>query len=106
MVFRCGHNGLIRLNFKQTLDFYNSTVTETATGNTADVEWRKAEFVFDWENKEVRFYFHNADDDSETVPFYYENLGDADGLMIYNLKPGSTSYFKELVVSDEVPKSR
>lgn len=106
MVFRCGHNGLIRLNFKQTIDFYNSTVSGDSLTNTGEVKWRKAEFTFNYDTQEITFYYNNANDDSVTVPFYYSKLESANGLMLYNLKPGSTSYFKELIVSSDIPENR
>lgn len=73
---------------------------------TADVKWRRAEFVFDWETLEIRFYFANENDESITTPFYYQDIDSANGLMFYNLKPGSVSYFKDVIVSDEIPENR
>jgi hypothetical protein len=106
MVFRCGHNGLLRLNFKQTIDFYNTTISGQGLTNTADINWRKAEFKFDWKAREVTYYFNNENDESVVAPFYYQNIEDANGLMFYNLKPGSVSYFKDVVVSSVVPEAR
>jgi hypothetical protein len=104
MNFRCGFNGLLRFNFQQVIDFYNSTVSKETTDHTDSVNWRRAEMTIDWENKAIYFYY-----DGEkfiTEEFYDSDIQEVNGLMIYNLHPGTTSFIKNLDLRSKPPAGR
>lgn len=106
IVFRCGFNGLLRLNFEQTIDFYNKTVSSKTLSSTAEVKWRRAEFFIDWSNKEITYYYKEEGTSTVTAPFFYQDLSEVNGLMLYNLKPGTVSYFKDLKIDTDAPTGR
>jgi hypothetical protein len=82
-------------------------VSDKNIGQTELVKWRRAEFVLNWEDKEIKYYHHKENDkDYITSLFYYQELESVNGLMIYNLKNNTVSYIKDIIVDDEIPPGR
>ncbi|KRX07554.1 Cyclic nucleotide-binding protein [Pseudocohnilembus persalinus] len=94
--FRCGNAGFIRVNDQQMVGFYNSTVSEKST---TDVKWTQCDVLLDWDKQSVDIFI------DETYKgqgeFYHSEVSKVDKLQMYNLKPGTVSYFKNLEVCDE-----
>lgn len=101
--FRCGHNGLLRLNYEQVIDFYNETITPKEATKTGEVKWRKAEFGIDWEEMMITYCYDG--ETCSTMEFYDNGVKTVNGLMIYNLQPGTTSFLKNLTLLPEFPST-
>eukprot|EP01016_Furgasonia_blochmanni_P042631 TRINITY_DN5675_c0_g1_i3.p1 TRINITY_DN5675_c0_g1~~TRINITY_DN5675_c0_g1_i3.p1 ORF type:complete len:229 (+),score=48.92 TRINITY_DN5675_c0_g1_i3:49-687(+) len=93
--FRCGYAGFIRVNDNQMIDFYNFTISNASAG----VIWTKADITFNWDDKTVNIYLN--DTSKGTANFYHKGVTEVDTLAIYNLNPGTTSFFKEIEVCDD-----
>lgn len=101
-MFRCGANGLIRLNFDQTVDFYNNSVTNSEVEKVMEVNWTRADILLDWNEKTVKLYLNQELKSFEK--FYKDNLENVNFLGLYNLKPGTVSFFQDLQVNLEIPE--
>ena len=52
--------------------------------------------------KEIQFFFDSENRNYVKSGFYIQDIEDVNGLMFYNLKPGTVSYFKDVIVTSEI----
>ena len=87
-LFRCGANGLVRVNYAQTIAFYNKSLTLSNATSVSSVKWTKAEIAIDWEDAMI--YTRIGSSPVASTEFHSETpIESANGVMLYNLKPGS-----------------
>ena len=101
MSFRCGSNGLVRVNYAQTVHFYNSSISRYDLTEGADVKWTKADIGVNWDTGVVYGKIGGAK--FETSFYSDSGIDGVNGIMIYNLRASTTSYFANITVSNDLP---
>lgn len=76
------------------VDFFNFTVS-----NTTHHIWTKADIFINWEEELIKIYINETF--KGEAGFYHEKIEEVDILMLYNLKPNTTSYWRNLQVCEE-----
>lgn len=62
------------------------------------------DLILNWDDQEVRIYLN--DTFKGTSSFYHPDVPDVDTLMLYNLKPGTTSFWRGLQVCENQCESK
>ena len=99
--FRCGNNALVRVNYAQTVHFYNQSQSSHLSTDGREVKWMKADIGIDWEEEIV---YGKIEGRRFETSFHTDRpVKEVNGIMIYNLRAATTSYFANLSVSTQLP---
>lgn len=97
-LFRAGNNGLIRVNEHQTLAFYNESVSSPWDQN--DIKWTQIDALIKWDKKKIAVFINQ--NFTEETSLFYSEATQADTLLLYSLRPGSISYFRNVKLCSEL----
>ena len=81
------------------IDFYNTTIT----GKTADQAktvptWTRIDIFLDWKGKQITVFQNKTS--KAVVNFYYQDVENVDFVRVYNLKPDTVGFFKDIKACD------
>ena len=94
-------NALVRVNYAQTIFFYNNTYSPINATDARNVSWIKADIGIDWQNAQV---YGKIQGNYFSTDFHADDAIDGvNGLMLYNLRPATTAYYSNIIVSDTLP---
>ncbi|EGR34089.1 hypothetical protein IMG5_024600 [Ichthyophthirius multifiliis] len=81
------------------IDFYNQTITgKNSQQIINEPTWTRMDIFLDWENKQVTIYQNKTS--RAVTGFYYSDVDNVDFIKIYNLKPNTVGYFKDIQLCD------
>mmetsp|Transcript_32596 Transcript_32596/g.29452 ORF Transcript_32596/g.29452 Transcript_32596/m.29452 type:complete len:155 (+) Transcript_32596:317-781(+) len=96
--FRAGFAGLVRVNENQIVSFYDETVLPEINEGSLDPIWTDVDLTMNWDDHVVNVYLNGTE--MASTGFYYNEVEEADKVLLYNLSPGSKSYIRELEICD------
>ncbi|CAD8151828.1 unnamed protein product [Paramecium pentaurelia] len=92
--FRCGYAGFVRVNDNQMITFYNSSVS-----TDSKIIWTQADILLNWDTQEVLVFMNESYMGSTS--FYHQEVTKVNEVMLYNLKPNTTSWWKNIKICKE-----
>lgn len=75
------------------VSFYNNTLS-TKTSTTP--KWTKCDITLDWNEEKVKVYLN--DKYKAEAEFYHKDVDNIGRIQLYNLKPNTLSYFKDIEI--------
>merc|ERR1712183_35298 len=67
------------------------------------IVWTKVDLFLNWQEKQISIFLDEVEKENDKVNFYYkrDQCDSVDYVQVYNLKPGTTSMFRDIKVCEK-----